>query len=308
MANRYGTQSYGRGGNRRNEQDYRSRDYDRDRYGNRDTERERYGSDYAGYGRGSGYGHEEESRYLGGSYGRGSGSYNRDYDEDTITGAYSGGRDYDRERYGNRGGYGSNYERGESRGGYAGGRRDYSDYNRGGREGDRERYGDRYNEEDRTWLDRAGDEVASWFGDEEAERRRQMDARQQGQHRGRGPRNYKRSDDRIKEDINDRLTDHDYLDASDIDVEVNNGDVILTGTVDSRAAKRMAEDIAEGVTGVGNVENRIRVKQNSYGQGNWSTTGTTSDTSTTTGTTGTTGTTDTTTETTTTGKSRSRAV
>ena len=113
---------------------------------------------------------------------------------------------------------------------------------------------------DRSWWDRASDEVSSWFGDDEAERRRQMDE-QYGGHRGRGPKNYTRSDDRIKEDINDRLTDHDYLDASEIDVNVQGGEVILTGTVNSRRGKRMAEDIAEDVSGVRNVENRLRVQQ-----------------------------------------------
>jgi hypothetical protein len=56
---------------------------------------------------------------------------------------------------------------------------------------------------DRGFLDRAGDEVASWFGDEDAARRRDMDAR----HYGRGPKNYTRSDERISEDVNERLTD-----------------------------------------------------------------------------------------------------
>jgi len=119
------------------------------------------------------------------------------------------------------------------------------------------------NQEDRGWWDKTTDEVSSWFGDEEAERRREMDANY-GEFRGRGPRNYKRSDDRIEEDVNDRLTDHDYLDASDIEVQVNNGDVILTGTVETRYQKRLAEDIAEDVSGVSNVENRLRV-ETSYG-------------------------------------------
>jgi osmotically-inducible protein OsmY len=110
--------------------------------------------------------------------------------------------------------------------------------------------------DDRSWWDRASDEVSSWFGGESD--RENYDDRSRG-HRGRGPKNYTRSDDRIREDINDRLTDHDYLDASDIDVEVSNAEVILTGTVNSRRAKRMAEDIAEDVSGVKNVENRLRV-------------------------------------------------
>ena len=81
-----------------------------------------------------------------------------------------------------------------------------------------------------------------------------------GPYKGKGPRSYKRRDDRILEDINDRLCDDPYLDASDIEVGVKDGEAILTGTVESREAKRMAADIAENVTGVKNVENRLRVK------------------------------------------------
>lgn len=107
--------------------------------------------------------------------------------------------------------------------------------------------------DDRSWWDRASDEVSSWFGGDDR-------GRAQG-HRGRGPKNYTRSDDRIKEDINDRLTDHYQIDASDIDVEVSNGEVTLTGFVNSRRDKRMAEDIVEDVSGVKNVENRLRLQQ-----------------------------------------------
>ena len=125
-----------------------------------------------------------------------------------------------------------------------------------------------YSQSDRGWWDRASDEVASWFGDEEAERRRMDDA--QGDYRGRGPRGYTRSDDRIEEDINDRLTDHPYIDASNIEVDVSNADVVLTGTVDRRHAKRLAEEVCENVSGVKNVENRIRVnKTDSAGTTTW---------------------------------------
>src|SRR4030095_11010348 len=82
----------------------------------------------------------------------------------------------------------------------------------------------------------------------------------QRQHRGRGPKGYKRSDERIKEDVNDRLSDDYYLDASEVEVAVSNTEVTLTGTVNSREEKRRAEDIAESVSGVTNVENRLRVK------------------------------------------------
>jgi len=90
----------------------------------------------------------------------------------------------------------------------------------------------------------------------------------QGNHRGKGPRNYVRSDERIKEDINDRLYDDAFVDATDIEVAVTSGDVVLTGSVDSRMAKRRAEDICDAVSGVKNIENRIKVtqaNQSSYG-------------------------------------------
>ena len=77
---------------------------------------------------------------------------------------------------------------------------------------------------------------------------------------GRGPRGYRRSDDRITEEINEELTRHPDIDASEIEVDVENGEVTLSGTVDDRQAKRLAEDIAERCSGVSDVHNRIRVK------------------------------------------------
>jgi osmotically-inducible protein OsmY len=119
-------------------------------------------------------------------------------------------------------------------------------------------YGRGYGSEERGFWDRASDEVASWFGDEEAERRRRQD-----HHRGRGPRNYTRSSDRIREDVNDRLTDDWHVDASDIEVTVSGTEITLSGTVTSRDQRRRAEDIAESVSGVTHVQNNLRVKQQS---------------------------------------------
>lgn len=79
--------------------------------------------------------------------------------------------------------------------------------------------------------------------------------------RGRGPKNYQRSDDRIREDVCERLAfDHD-VDASEIEVNVNGATVVLTGSVNDRFAKRRAEDIAESVWGVKDVQNQIRVSR-----------------------------------------------
>ena len=80
-----------------------------------------------------------------------------------------------------------------------------------------------------------------------------------GEHRGRGPKNYQRSDERIREEVNERLTEDPRVDASEIEVRVENREVTLTGTVRDRDEKRRAEDIAERVSGVSHVQNSLRV-------------------------------------------------
>ena len=248
-------------------------------YGSRERDTESYGGGYGG--RGGGYwgsesesdrgrdrwGTEDRDPYYGGGglFGGGMGGY--------TGGGYLGGgfggsaidneseedRAYRRQNYSNRGeGYNTRYSRG--RGSYG---RDYEDRGRG---------------DDRGFFERVSDEVSSWFGGDD-----DRDDRRERSFRGRGPRNYTRSDDRIKEDINDRLTYDFSIDASDIDVEVSGGEVVLSGHVRSRYEKRRAEDVAEDVTGVSNVENRLRVNRESSSR---SSTSSTTD-STTTGTSGT---------------------
>jgi hypothetical protein len=76
---------------------------------------------------------------------------------------------------------------------------------------------------------------------------------------GRGPKNWKRSDDRVMEDVSDLLERHPGIDASEVEVQVRDGVVTLNGTVPQREMKRMAEDIIESVAGVQDVENHVRV-------------------------------------------------
>jgi len=78
-------------------------------------------------------------------------------------------------------------------------------------------------------------------------------------HRGKGPRNYKRSDERIHDEICERLTRHPLIDASLMDVQIENGKVTLKGEVLDRRMKYMAEDIVEDVYGVKEIHNNIRV-------------------------------------------------
>jgi hypothetical protein len=238
----------------------------------------------------------------------------------------------------------------------------------GGPYRDNEHHHRRDRDHDRDWMDRTGDEVRSWFGDDEAERRRDEDERREaaasarygrrgggaspaargmraarnpfgqhryadsdfmepdvrdggwrggddaeiygdvgpystgydpsfsghgvgrrggrregdhgdgrggwsrgagegryghaaagGLHRGRGPKNYVRSDDRIREDVSDGLMLDPHLDPSEIEVTVSSGEVTLDGTVEDRSAKRRAEDIVETVSGVTHVQNNLRL-------------------------------------------------
>jgi osmotically-inducible protein OsmY len=204
-----------------------------------------FGNPSAGYGRGRGaeerFGSRHERDY-GDSAGYGTGGSALDWREvvgqDRGTDEAVFGRDF-----GRGGSYRSSYERDSDR--YGG------SFGRGSRD---------YNEE-RGFFERAGDEVRSWFGDEDADRRRQDDMRSAEHHRGRGPKGYQRSDERIREDVNDRLTDDPHVDASEIEVAVANREVTLTGTVNSRFEKRHAEDLAESISGVTHVQNNLRVQQ-----------------------------------------------
>jgi hypothetical protein len=102
-------------------------------------------------------------------------------------------------------------------------------------------------------MERAGERMGQWFGGGE-------DRARQGDQRGRGPKGYRRSDERIREDVHDRLTDDPFLDATEIVVMVESGEVTLTGTVNSREDRRRAEDIVERLSGVDHVQNNLRVQ------------------------------------------------
>ncbi len=239
--------------NRHQREGYDSGNSNTGRYGRHyesDFNSGNYGSD-RGYGYSSHYpgsGYEGSSGYEGRSGRSSRNLYDRVY-EGMNRGDYSNSGT----RLG-AGNYGNYEDRGRTYGGYSGS--NYGGNYFGGRSGNENR-----DREERTWWDRTTDEVSSWFGDDDAERRRDRDRQMSGQYKGKGPKNYSRSDDRIKEDVNDRLSDDPYIDATEIDVTVSNAEVTLTGTVDHRSTKRRAEDIAEAVSGVRNVENRIRVGQ-----------------------------------------------
>jgi osmotically-inducible protein OsmY len=250
---RYGGEDY------RSEAPYRS-NYNSNTYDRRNERRDDYSALDKNRDRstnmGSGYDPYNYGQTIG-SFNQGKeGSYNSRFDYEGYKGYDNRDNGYDSDynrsygrrnldSYGSGNSYGTNRDRFE-------GRNDH------GRSWNNDGYGNK-NSGSRDWWDRTTDEVASWFGDDDAQRRREVDKRT-GPHSGKGPKGYKRSDERIKDDVNDRLSDDSFIDASEIDVTCEDCEIVLTGTVDTKEEKRRAEDIAERISGVKNVENRLKVR------------------------------------------------
>jgi osmotically-inducible protein OsmY len=204
-----------------------------------DDPRDRYGGRYGQSGANSGaMGQSTGSQ----GYGREQTNYGRDQDNygsarETTGYGYGGGMGMmgDREgyHYGDRGGPGYGTQGGGFGGGMAGGQR-YGGGVASGRERDLGAYGN----------PSRGD--SPWRGE--------------GGHRGKGPQGYQRSDERIKEEVCQALSDDDHIDATHIEISVKGGEVTLSGHVTDRRTKRMAEDVIERVAGVKDVTNQIRVQ------------------------------------------------
>ena len=78
-------------------------------------------------------------------------------------------------------------------------------------------------------------------------------------YRGVGPKGYVRSDERVQEEICEMLTRHSSIDASDIEVDVRNGEVTLSGQVPERRMRLLAEHVADRCHGVKDIHNKIKV-------------------------------------------------
>lgn len=206
-------------------------DYDEDRYGNEP------GSRYQG--REQHFRENEDAR----NYGSGNYGDSNFQHRGNRSNYYGSGRSPQ---------YGNSYNAGRNDDFYVPGANRYSGYNRQGQAEDWDN--------DRDWWDRTSDEVSSWFGDEEAGRRRDLD-RMTGPHAGKGPKGYTRSDEKIKNEIEEKLYHDSFIDATDIEVSVKDGEVTLKGKVENKQSKRRAEDFAENITGVHDVSNQLKVNQ-----------------------------------------------
>ncbi|MCL5292186.1 MAG: BON domain-containing protein [Actinobacteria bacterium] len=78
-----------------------------------------------------------------------------------------------------------------------------------------------------------------------------------------------RSDDEIAEDVASKLGEDSRVDDIDIDVDVVNGVVKLSGTAESAEEAEMAESIAQIVDGVIDVVNDLYVLKSSHTQAPW---------------------------------------
>lgn len=215
------------------------------------AEGQRYAEGRGRYGRDQSYGANVEDR------GRERDWEDRGYNPERYgaQGGYGGGAGWEAERIGTPRGYGYEMDRalGRSYGGYGAEGRGYdrSYENRGyGNYGEARAYGESMRSEGLGERDRG----------RERERRESRGEEARG-FRGRGPQGYRRSDERLRELVCDALTEDDRVDASHIEVRVENAEVTLTGTVDDRQQKRCAEDAVEQIGGVRDVHNQLRVPQ-----------------------------------------------
>lgn len=126
-----------------------------------------------------------------------------------------------------------------------------TDDREGYRDDDREDHGVLYN-----LGRRIGEAVGDLFGTDDRDHERKS-----------GPRGYQRSDDRIRDQICERLSYARGVDVSDVSVDVKEGVVSLTGSVRERGQKYYIEDLADGTYGVKEVNNDIRVRREGSGTG-----------------------------------------
>ncbi len=167
-----------------------------------------------------------------------------------------------RERWGERDeerGYGRRYRAWNVE--YPGAYREERERRERDRDRDRSRRGPDYEMERDRWRGEREDEEGRGLMTRMSEGVRRMFGRERGPHWGEGPKGYRRSDQRIREDVCDRIAEDGWADASDVEIDVHEGEVTLSGTVHDRRDKRRIEDIADDVPGVRDIHNRIRVRR-----------------------------------------------
>ena len=85
-----------------------------------------------------------------------------------------------------------------------------------------------------------------------------------GPYSGLGP-IYDGAGDPAGQEVASRLTQHGQIDASGIEITVDDGEVLLEGSVDSEETKRLAQEALESVAGVSSVQNLLDVQGSGQG-------------------------------------------
>lgn len=99
------------------------------------------------------------------------------------------------------------------------------------------------------------------YGESAPLRGRQALRHSRGRFYGVGPKGYVRRDERIEEEIIQRLTEEGNADLRDVRIKVSGGEVELTGKVVDLDTKYRVEEIAADVLGVREVDNRLKVRR-----------------------------------------------
>jgi osmotically-inducible protein OsmY len=245
QSGRRGPGGYSRG---ESEQSGWGREADEDRWGQSGESRRYQQSQQSG--RSDPYGGGQQQRYgSSGQYEQG--GYGRSRYGQREQGGYGGGTSYQREGF-----------RGEQQRGYGEAGRS-SEWRPEEFSRQRQGYGRQY--ESQSFDQPYPPGFQSEFGSSQGSRygSGRQGYSEYGAHRGKGPKGYTRSDDRLKEIICEKLTDDPMIDASEINVEVTSQIVRLTGTVDDRSTKYDVEELIEHCGGVKDIDNQLRVRSGS---------------------------------------------
>lgn len=95
---------------------------------------------------------------------------------------------------------------------------------------------------------------------------RPVRVRRGGEHYGKGPRGYERSEARVLEEVCEVLARDPDIDASDVSVTIDNREVTLEGTIENRRMKHDAENLIEEIQGVVDVHNHLKVRRGFWGE------------------------------------------
>lgn len=117
-----------------------------------------------------------------------------------------------------------------------------------------------HEEADQNYLSDRSPEYNGYYGDMNARDNIGADVYARTDHRGKGPKGWKRSDERIREDVCEALYNSYDVDASQIEVYVEEGIARLSGAVPTRRMKKIAENLTEKVGGIVDVQNEIQIR------------------------------------------------